>query len=69
VVRLRHGKASAEDRADREKPAAMIDRIDRAIEFLGVLDADQRSRLLQIANQCPVHRTLSSKIEIKTTAT
>ncbi len=69
VVRLRHGKAYAEDCADCEKPAAMIDRIDRAIEFLGVLDAEQRSRLLQIANQCPVHRTLSSKIEIKTTAT
>jgi putative redox protein len=46
----------------------MIDRIDRALEFVGVLDAEQRSRLLQIANQCPVHRTLSSKIDIKTTA-
>ena len=41
---------------------------DRAIEFVGVLDAGQRSRLLEIANQCPVHRTLSSRIDIKTTA-
>ena len=46
----------------------LADRIERAIEFLGALDAEQRSRLLEIANQCPVHRTLSSKIDIKTTA-
>ena len=68
VVRLKHDKVHAEDCADCEKPTAMIDRIDRAIEFLGALDAEQRSRLLQIAYQCPVHRTLSSKIDIKTTA-
>ena len=68
VVRLRHSKVYADDCADCENPKAMIDRLDRAIEFLGALDAEQRSRLLQIANQCPVHRTLSSKIDIKTTA-
>ena len=69
VVRLRHSKGHTEDCADCEdNPKAMIDRIDRAIEFIGALDAEQRSRLLQIANQCPVHRTLSSKIDIKTTA-
>ena len=69
VVRLRHSKVHTEDCADCEdNPKAMIDRIDRALEFVGALDAEQRSRLLQIANQCPVHRTLSSKIDIKTTA-
>jgi putative redox protein len=69
VVRLRHSKVYADDCVDCENnPKAMIDRIDRAIEFIGALDAEQRSRLLQIANQCPVHRTLSSKIDIKTTA-
>lgn len=69
VVRLRHAKVHAEDCVDCEHdPKAMIDRIDRAIEFIGPLDDEQRSRLLQIANQCPVHRTLSSKIDIKTTA-
>jgi len=68
VVRLRQSKVYADDCADCEKPTAKIDRIDRAIEFLGALDAEQRSRLLEIANQCPVHRTLSSKIDIKTTA-
>lgn len=68
VVRLRHSKVYAEDCADCEKPAAKIDRIEREIEVVGALDAEQRSRLLEIANQCPVHRTLSSRIDIRTTA-
>ena len=68
VVRLRHTKVYAEDCADCEKPKSMIDRIYREIEFIGVLDAEQRSRLLEIADHCPVHRTLSAKIDIKTTA-
>lgn len=69
VVRLKHSKVHAEDCADCEdNPKALIDRIERAIEFIGPLDDEQRSRLLQIANQCPIHRTLSSRIDIKTTA-
>jgi putative redox protein len=68
VVRLRHSRVHAEDCADCEKPTARIDRIEREIEVIGALDAGQRSRLLEIANQCPVHRTLSSRIDIKTTA-
>ena len=68
VVRLRHSKVYAEDCENCEKPTAKIDRIEREIEVIGALDAGQRSRLLEIANQCPVHRTLSSKIDIKTTA-
>jgi putative redox protein len=68
VVRLRHAKVYAEDCAGCEKPKSMIDRIYREIEFIGVLDAEQRSRLLEIADHCPVHRTLSAKIDIKTTA-
>jgi putative redox protein len=67
VVRLRHTKVYAEDCADCEKPKAMIDRIYREIELIGALDAEQRSRLLEIADHCPVHRTLSAKIDIKTT--
>jgi putative redox protein len=46
----------------------MIDRIDRVIAFDGDLDAAQRQRLLEIADRCPVHRTLTSEIEIRTTA-
>jgi putative redox protein len=69
VVRLRHSKVYAEDCEGCESNAkAIVDRIDRAIEVIGALDPEQRSRLLQIANLCPVHRTLSSKIDIKTTA-
>ena len=67
VVRLRHSKVYAEDCENCEKSTAKIDRIEREIEVIGALDAEQRSRLLEIANQCPVHRTLSSKIDIKTT--
>jgi putative redox protein len=68
VVRLRHSKVYAEDCESCEKATAKIDRIEREIEVIGALDAEQRSRLLEIANQCPVHRTLSSKIDIRTTA-
>ncbi len=68
VVRLRHAKVHVEDCAECEKPTARIDRIEREIEIIGALDAGQRSRLLEIADQCPVHRTLSSRIDIRTTA-
>jgi putative redox protein len=66
VVRLRHAKVHAEDCADCEKPTAKIDRIDKSLEFIGPLDAAQRSRLVEIADQCPVNRTLTSKIDIRT---
>jgi putative redox protein len=68
VVRLRHTKVHAQDCADCENPKSMIDRIHRDIELVGALDQEQRSRLMEIADHCPVHRTLSSKIDIKTTA-
>src|SRR5438128_7038678 len=67
VVRLRHAKVHAEDCAECENKTAMIDRIDRAIELIGALDEGQRTRLLQIAEMCPVHRTLSAKTDIRTT--
>jgi putative redox protein len=44
----------------------MIDRIDRNITLEGALDAGQRKRLMEIADKCPVHRTLESEIEIRT---
>jgi putative redox protein len=44
----------------------MVDRIDRNITFEGVLSADERKRLLEIADKCPVHRTLKSEIDIRT---
>ena len=67
VVVDQHARVHAEDCADCESPKAMIDRIDRSVELIGSLDEAQRTRLLQIADQCPVHRTLTSKIDIRTT--
>jgi putative redox protein len=66
VVRLKHAKVYAEDCADCEKPTAKIDRIDKTLELIGALDEAQRNRLVEIAGQCPVHRTLTSKIDIRT---
>ena len=51
---------------DCETKDAMIDRIDYDVELVGSLDANQRARLLDIANKCPVHRTLTSEIAIRT---
>ena len=49
-----------------ETKEGMIDRIDRTITFEGNLDAETRTRLLEIADKCPVHRTLKSEIDIRT---
>ena len=68
-VRLSHARVHAADCVDCETQNAMIERVDREIELVGPLDAAQRSRLLEIANRCPVHRTLVSKFEIRTVLT
>jgi len=65
VVRLRHDHVHAEDCADCEQQSAHVERIDRRIALAGPLDATQRTRLLDIANKCPVHRTLTSRIDIR----
>ncbi|HEY3258678.1 MAG TPA: alpha/beta fold hydrolase [Pseudonocardiaceae bacterium] len=67
-VSLRHSRVHAEDCAHSEATTGMLDRIERAIHIDGDLDDDQRERLVQIANKCPVHRTLHSEIVIDTTA-
>jgi uncharacterized OsmC-like protein/alpha/beta superfamily hydrolase len=65
-VRLRHSKIHAVDCANCETKEGMLDRIDRKIALEGALDDAQRARLLEIADKCPVHRTLTSEIEIRT---
>ena len=65
-VRLRHAKIHAADCADCETKVGMLDRIEREVELVGPLDHEQRARLLEIANKCPVHRTLTSEIDIRT---
>jgi putative redox protein len=66
TVRLRHSKVHAADCASCETKEGMLDRIERDIELLGPLDPEQRARLLAIADRCPVHRTLTSGMEIRT---
>ncbi len=65
VVRLKHEKIHAEDCQDCETKSGKLDRIEREIELIGLLDGEQRTRLFEIADMCPVHRTLQSKIIIK----
>ena len=68
TVNLRHSKVHAADCADCESKDVMLDRIERDIHLAGPLTAEQKSRLIEIANKCPVHRTLTSTIQIKTRA-
>ena len=65
-VHLRHSRIHAADCEECETKTGKIDRIDRDISLRGRLDPAQRQRLLQIADMCPVHRTLSSEIQIRT---
>ena len=65
-VRLRHSRIYAADCEDCETKEGMLDRIERDVEFVGALDEAQHARLLEIANKCPVHRTLTSEIVIRT---
>jgi uncharacterized OsmC-like protein/fermentation-respiration switch protein FrsA (DUF1100 family) len=68
TVTLKHSKIHAEDCAECETKAGMLDQIDRVIAMEGQLDAEQRAKLMEIADKCPVHRTLTSEIRIVTTA-
>jgi uncharacterized OsmC-like protein len=68
TVNLRHSKIHASDCAECETKEGILDHIERDIHFAGSLTAEQRSKLLEIANKCPVHRTLMSEIDIKTRA-
>ena len=65
-VRLRHSKIHAADCTDCETKDGMLDRIERVITLDGDLNTEQRARLLEIADKCPVHRTLESEIDIRT---
>ena len=65
-VRLKHDKIHAADCAECETREGRIDRIEREIRVTGPLDETQRQRLLEIANRCPVHRTLHSELVIPT---
>ncbi|WP_319797053.1 bifunctional alpha/beta hydrolase/OsmC family protein [Nitrobacter sp.] len=68
AVTLRHSRIHAEDCAECETKTGMIDRIEREITMDGALDPEQRGKLMDIADKCPVHRTLTSEIRIVTRA-
>jgi uncharacterized OsmC-like protein len=65
-VALAHARIHAADCETCETEEGMLDRIDRTISLDGNLDDDARRRLLEIADKCPVHRTLTSEVEIRT---
>ncbi len=64
-VRLSHRKIHAQDCADCETKDGKVEEITREILLEGDLTEEQRQRLLEIANRCPVHRTLASEIKIR----
>lgn len=66
-VTLTHDKIHAQDCADCETRAGKIDHIQRHIRLTGPLDEAQRAKLLEIADKCPVHRSLHSEIHISST--
>ncbi len=66
TVTLEHSKIHAVDCAECETKEGMLDRIEREISISGPLDEQQRARLLEMADRCPVHRTLTSEISIRT---
>lgn len=68
-VTLRHGKVHARDCESCETREGKVDRIDRELTIEGPLDEATRQKLLEIANKCPVHRTLHSEVWIETKLT
>jgi uncharacterized OsmC-like protein/fermentation-respiration switch protein FrsA (DUF1100 family) len=68
-VRLMHRKIHARDEEACENREARMDSLDREIDLQGPLDDEQRARLMEIADRCPVHRTLSAGVVIETRET
>jgi len=66
TVRLEHSRIHATDCAECETKEGKIDRIEREIVLEGALTDEQRARLVEMAERCPVHRTLVSEINIRT---
>jgi uncharacterized OsmC-like protein len=63
-VELSHAKAHAADCANCTAPSARLDRVDLTIRFEGTLSDEQRSKLMDVAMHCPLHRTLAAGLEI-----
>ena len=68
MVSLHHAKIHAIDCAECETKVGKIDRIELEIELIGALSPEQRAKLMEMADRCPVHQTLTSEINIRTRA-
>jgi putative redox protein len=66
TVRLTHSRIHAQDCADCETKEGKLDQIERELMLSGRLNDEQRAKLVEIADKCPVHRTLTSEIKIRT---
>ena len=66
---LTHSKVHARDCEACEGPGGFVDHIERRLQIFGPLDADQRERLAEIADRCPVHKTLHGTVAVHTTLT
>jgi putative redox protein len=66
-VHIDHSKDHAQDYKEEHDSNSKIDVFDRKIEFIGDLSDEQKRKLLQIANKCPVHKTLKNASTIETT--
>jgi uncharacterized OsmC-like protein len=67
TVKLRHGRIHARDCEDCESDTGFVDVIQREILLEGdALTAEQRARMLEIADRCPVHRTLHAEVKVRT---
>jgi putative redox protein len=67
TVRVRHSKVHAQDCEDCEATNGKIDQFQRELTVEGNLTVEQRQRLLEIADKCPVHRTLHGEVKVRTT--
>jgi len=65
MVSLRHSRIYAKDCEECETKEGMLDRIDVEVELTGALTSEQHAKLMEIAGKCPVHRTLTSEINIR----
>lgn len=66
IVRLSHEKVHAKDCAACDASDGKIDRMEREVELIGDLSDEQRQRMLEIADRCPVHKTLHGEVEVVT---
>lgn len=66
IVHLKHDKVYAEDCASCKEKGSKLDQLSREVELVGELDEEQRRRLMEMVDKCPVHKTLTSDISITT---